>query len=208
MKIEDDIRQEITKLPSTLADLCASIYLKIERSAPSGRLAAERVLKWLLISQRPLSSEELIAAASISSEGGYTALSKMNILDICCNLGVLDEELDIFRFAHLSVQEYLESRLDYTPSEGHALAVESCLLTYLEKQSQVKVAAKDMQHTSFQKYSTIYWLVHYQYINADRGRYGPRQKLGRILCQEDEISLYFSQWTRDTYRAARNRRLC
>lgn len=121
----------------------------------------------------------------------------MNILDICCNLVVLDEELDIFRFAHLSVREYLETRSDYAPNEGHALAVERCLLTYLHKQSEARVAAIANQYTIFQKYSIMYWPAHYQYIDGGKGGTGPRQMLGRFLCQEDRTSSSFSPWTHD-----------
>lgn len=32
-----------------------------------------------------------------------------DILDVCCNTVVLDTELDIFRFTHLSVSDYFRS---------------------------------------------------------------------------------------------------
>jgi hypothetical protein len=40
---------------------------------------------------------------------GKAGINANNLLKICQNLLILDECLNVFRFAHLSVEEYLES---------------------------------------------------------------------------------------------------
>src|SRR5436189_3508879 len=112
MKIEDDINHELGRLPQTLADLYAVIYEQVAQTGLKGGLIAERALKWLLCAQENLSTEKFIAAVSVSS-GTYTPLTRENILALCCNFIISDTELDTFRFAHLSVREYLEGRPEY-----------------------------------------------------------------------------------------------
>jgi hypothetical protein len=63
---------------------------------------AMKALKLLACSQRPLPTSDFLIAASqpnlISSE----------MLDYYCNLIIEDKDLGIFRFAHLTVREFLE----------------------------------------------------------------------------------------------------
>ena len=54
-------------------------------------------------------------------------LSAEDLIDLCSGFVVLDIALDIFRFAHLSVREFLETKDDYEPSKNHALIAKLCL---------------------------------------------------------------------------------
>lgn len=62
----------------------------------------------LLCAQEALSPEALIRALTktISQQGETMDLAKM--MDICLNLIVLDSELNVLRFAHISFQESLK----------------------------------------------------------------------------------------------------
>ena len=130
MKIEEDISQELGRLPKTLEALYQLSYERISHSGPKSRPIAEKALKWLLCAQRPLQTPEFIAAVSVDSEGDCIRLSNSDLLNMCCNMVVLDAELNVFRFAHLSVREYLEGRQDYTAIEMHTLAIERYVATY------------------------------------------------------------------------------
>ena len=59
---------------------------------------------------------------------------------MCCNMVVLDTELDLFRFAHLFVREYFRCRGDYTDVDTHMLAVERCVNTYVYKSDSTSTA--------------------------------------------------------------------
>ena len=54
-------------------------------------------------------------------------MSAEDLLDLCSSFVVRDTGLDIFRFAHLSVREFLETKSDYEPDMNHALVAELCL---------------------------------------------------------------------------------
>ena len=97
------------------------------RLADEGRNIASSVFTWLLCSKRTLSTQELIAAVTPEPKGSFQMLSEMNILDLCNNLVIVDDETGIFRFAHLSVREYLENRPEYSTEHMHVLAARRCL---------------------------------------------------------------------------------
>lgn len=75
--------------------------------------------------RRQLDVQEFVTAVSIDLEG--VEVTKDDILSICCNFVVLDPELGVFRFAHLSVQEFLQNRTGFASAAVNALAVEICL---------------------------------------------------------------------------------
>lgn len=88
---------------------------------------ALRALKWLLCARHKLYTIEFIAAISVDLSGKCTYTRKEDVLSICCNLVVHDPEEDTFRFAHLSVREYLEALPEYGVQNINAFALERCL---------------------------------------------------------------------------------
>ena len=80
-----------------------------------------------MCAQRQLRTDEFIAAISIEPSGQYLSLKKADVLSICCNLLIHDSEQDTFRFAHLSVREYVEKRKDFDIDTAHTIALDHCL---------------------------------------------------------------------------------
>jgi hypothetical protein len=129
---------------------------------------AERILKLLHCSQQGLGSEGFIFI--VCSNGATRNMLKLSdVLSICCNLVVYDEELDQFQFAHLSVREYLDGREGCPSREINALAAEQCLRYLLlsndnklenfgpENSSQVhgKLSFRDHADASWARYSQL-----------------------------------------------------
>lgn len=115
----------------------------------------------MLCAQRPLKSEEFIAAVSVHTDGHCSTLSHEILLDMCCNLVDFDTEHDVFRFAHLSVQEYVEDRGDFDELEVNTLAAERCLDNYFEENlSSLTIRYNNI----FILYATLYWPVHYRIV--------------------------------------------
>lgn len=67
-------------------------------------------------------------------------------------LVVYDEPLDRFRFAHLSVREFLESQPGYTTFEANRSAVERSLQT---------VTCHQPSGDPFWSYAILYWIFHF-----------------------------------------------
>lgn len=194
MKHEKDVSEELGRLPNTLRESYDIIYQRIKSAASTSQSVAESAMKWLLCAQRPLKPPEFIAAISIDSKGQHTPLTIPQLLDMCCNMVVLDKELEIFRFVHLSVREYLESRGDYTEIETHTLALERCVDIYIsELRPQPKLVIE--QNDVFRPYATLYWPVHCQTIGSDQLGVRTKDKVRQFLFQGCKAAPSFTKWT-------------
>lgn len=105
-----------------------------------------------------------------------TPLLNETVLDLCANLVVLDNGLDVFRFAHLSVREFLETKGKFDAASNHAIAAECCLRYLLYAKPRYEVYTKDgwitadnggpshQRRAAFRnlchEYSCLYWLFH------------------------------------------------
>lgn len=163
IKHEDDIEQELGRLPKTLEGSYDVIFKRIQDSAPKSRSVADSVIRWLLCARCPLKSWAFITAVSVDFEGRHSILSIAQLLHMCCNLVILDAELDRFRFAHLSVREYMERREEHGDFNNHAHAMARFLDTYINNRVSV-IGENDI----FLRYSTIYWPIHCQHLKSNQ----------------------------------------
>ena len=126
LKRADTIWKRLGELPKDLRDIYDDIYrVKIESVEERGSIT-KNAFNLLLSLQTPLKHEEFLQALSFCGDD-KTDVSAEDLLDFGCNFLVLDAELDVFRFAHLSVREYLDTRSEYGPECSHALAAQFCL---------------------------------------------------------------------------------
>jgi len=138
--LESDIRARLGRLPKGLTGVYDEILTSI-KSQPNRNLdLAKSALKWMLVSERPLKPKGLVAAAllnpSIPPDSPAplkeSALPVELLIQSCAGLLLLDTTLDVVRFSHLSVQEYLETRndiWDVTITDAQLFVSESCLWT-------------------------------------------------------------------------------
>jgi ankyrin repeat protein len=192
MKHEKDVYAELGQLPKTLRESYDIIYHQIENAGVTSRQVAENAMKWLLCAQRPLYPLELIDALSIDSEGQYTPLDTSQLLHMCCNMVVLDEKLEIFRFAHLSVREYLESRGEYTKIETHTSVAEICVDTYILEPS---LEPPGKQNREISPYATLYWSIHCQSIGHHQWGNRLMRKVRQFLFKDYAVAPSFIKWT-------------
>lgn len=126
-----------------------------------------------------LSSAKYLAAISIVADGTPSQISKDQVLDMCCSLVVFDAGLDTFRFAHLSVREFLEKQQHYNTSSCANLAAKTCLLCLVNESRIPKVRAllfaipesSSLEISStwhFNSYSALYWAKHLQILEEKR----------------------------------------
>ena len=159
IKVEDDLLEELTRLPQTLAGMYSLILENISQIEQHGRSVAETALKWLLCTFDS-SSEAIIAACSAEYSREYRTLSVHDVLDVCSNLVIYDEALDEFRFAHLSVREFLESQTDYTSSEANQSVARRSLQSLMSPQTEPSMGVR--------LYATLHWTYHYQDVEEQR----------------------------------------
>src|SRR5947209_4422913 len=165
---DEAVQERLGRLPPKLEDLYSKLYEKlIKNSEDADREVTIYALSWLLCAQRTLSSAEFLIALSKTPRRRVNQLKKEHVLKICSNMIVFDSVLDTFRFAHLSVREFLEKRLEYTSAAVNALAAKTCLLELLSAVdhqptkhflSEQGCVLSHLAHShDFSSYSTIYW---------------------------------------------------
>ncbi|KAF8420375.1 hypothetical protein EV426DRAFT_706146 [Tirmania nivea] len=170
MQCEFDVKQNLTTLPDTLTDIYNEIYNGILTQKGSAPRIALNAFRWIQCSKEPLSSQTLLDAVmvKVDSTGEFFQTgpaSVKQLLTICRNLIILDEKLNTFRFAHLSVDEYLETKLSKLDSHLELSRVCFSLLcshpawnAYDQGKRTSKGAYED-RHLLL--YSAVFWPWHF-----------------------------------------------
>jgi ankyrin repeat protein len=194
IKIEEDVRQEVGRLPKTLADSYDVLYQRITGLAPSSQQVAENVLRWLLCAETLLDAEKLTSYVESSTQLDCISISQ--ILDICSFLIVVDDR-NIVRFAHLSVREYLENQPKFSLDLCHSVVLERCLTVYsLEDDYQCKVSPHIAER--LRPYSMLYWPVHCSKSQAASNT-ELRESIERFMFDDSRPSISFEDWVSDAW---------
>lgn len=143
-------------LPADLESLYEYILSeKINTQPTTDKDLAHRIAQWLLCAPRALSPEELVEATSAADINA--------VLRVCHNLVIEDRETGIVRFAHPSIQDFLE-RKSGEVSQAHEMAAERCLdcLTAEPDVTAAVAAAIGAPPAPFAAYASQFWGHHVQ----------------------------------------------
>ena len=187
IKVETDLLDELGRLPHTLKELYDRTYEEVLQSAKFSRTVGIRLLKWLLVAQRMLGTSEILAAVSTSEDGTSITLTPRDVLNTTCNLVVEDKALGCFRFAHLSVREYLDTRPEFSNEETHQLLVERCLDHYI----------LGYPNDPLNDYSALFWPTHYVSLGRHARSIVLHAKLRYFLFHGANDSGPFRNWRHD-----------
>ena len=184
MKLDQDVRARLGRIPPKLEQLYQEIYEKNLLKYPGevGQSIINNIMRWLLCAQRQMKSSEFCTAIVLNTIPAEE-LTKEHVLDLCHGFIVFDDSLEVFRFAHLSVREFLEKQDEYMASSCHLIAAETCLLHFIGL-SDFSPAKAFLQHNytldvcgkatstaavlgGFHNYATIFWARHCQLIGEE-----------------------------------------
>ena len=197
MKTEADVRNAMRTLPkNTLNDLYEEAFDRIPESGQFAQSYATQVFSMLLCAQEALSPEALlqVVAKTALQHGEWMTLDKM--IDICSDLVVLDSELNVLRFAHISFQEFLETRAEFTPRNVHKVAAATCLdfcLEGLPRGVESEISPKD----HFHHYSAVYWAEHCRVTVVNEVDHLITNKIEEFVFDGDDVALDFVDWMHD-----------
>lgn len=163
---------------------------------PEDRRIAARTLKWVLCSQRPLRTDELVEAASMDLEGNVDEeVDGSYILEVCSNLIIADHN-SFIQFSHLSVREYLVNRgvhiKEYSDIEAHTQAAETCLAYMLH--TDIGGVTNFTEGGGFRGYAVLYWPVHCRMASKTRRTEGSLRRLFSVFMSTDEVNPSFIEW--------------
>ena len=206
LKVDNDIHERLGRLPSKLENLYLEVYEQLwAKPGEAQQHLTKNVLSWLLCAQEILKLDDFLTAVSVTPRKQSDQVSKDQILDICCNLVIFDSTLDTFRFAHLSVREFLEKQTDFTDSNANCLAAETCLFRlinsaenqrarkFLDRMSCPRIE-KLILPDGLQRYINIYWATHCQLAGSRRSDH-VLQSLLSFFLEELYQESAFKFWT-------------
>ena len=184
LKSKDDVEDRLGHLPPTLIGIYGDIYSrKIQTLAVNSKILIENILQWLLCCYEPLKIDSFMAVVSASSRRSCS--TKAQVLDLTANLVTHDEESDVFRFAHLSVKEYLEEvRTDFASTRNHKTATIGSLRLLIEDtQSLVEEVDYERAKTP-QVYASKYWSRHLMQCGDQKPMEEPYTLLKELVAHE------------------------
>ena len=184
MKLDHDVRARLGRIPPKLEQLYQEIYEANLLKYPGefGQSIINNIMRWLLCAQRQMKASEFCTAIVLNTIP-EEELTKEHVLDLCHGFVVFDDSLDVFRFAHLSVREFLEKQDKYAAISCHLMAAETCLLQFIGS-SNWSAAKVFLQHNytldvcikatstaavlgGFHTYATMFWARHCQSIGEE-----------------------------------------
>ncbi|GKZ38746.1 hypothetical protein AbraIFM66950_011182 [Aspergillus brasiliensis] len=180
IKDVESIHQALAALPSSLSKSYERIYERIQALGEGPKTVAMQSLQWLLCAKRKLSVGEFLAAVSKASVKS-TSITARAIIDYCCNLVVFDNVEDTFRFAHVTVREFLETISEGAIFEANATISQRCLGTYLWG---------EFSEDGLVDYATRYWPAHVEQLSGSYHRSGIDKLLTEFFVEEE----HFEDW--------------
>lgn len=189
-----------------MEDLYFELYEKLTKdSEEADREVTINAFSLLLCAQRMLTSAEFLAALSTTPQRNYGELTNDHVLQMCSNMIVFDSTLDTFRFAHLSVREFLEKRPEYTSTTTNSLVAGRCLLELLSvidnpaTRKFLSEQGQPLWNSTFshdlRSYSTIYWTTHCQSAGDKRINGVLRDLFRFFLSNGSDPTSAFALWT-------------
>ena len=221
--LERVIRDRLGKLPKDLEKAYDEIYAEIQTQEKGVREIADRAFQWVMCSCTPLSTAQLIAAVCQDPETDtVNSVDDMDmdiILSACHNLLVVDPQLKVCRFSHLSVQEYFESRL-WRQSEANGTVAKVCLslLNDLirhdrsrqsrhdegvgeeeeEKEEEEEEEEDEEDITGIVRYAMFHWQTHVQRYREENIDTSLAALLKQFLGSTNESGPAYRNWHRMT----------
>ncbi|KAK5050918.1 hypothetical protein LTR84_003477 [Exophiala bonariae] len=157
INLEEDVLEELSSLPKSLAELWADAMARISRKNSAANIVAIQSLCWILCAREALQAEEFVTAICHAAR---VDLTKHEIITVCENLVVLDDETNVFRYAHLSVREFMETADEFDIGTVESSLALQCLTFCVDGITQGDSDGEDAAEDSFLLYATLYWPFH------------------------------------------------
>ncbi|KAL8771405.1 MAG: hypothetical protein Q9209_003073 [Squamulea sp. 1 TL-2023] len=197
MRHEIDVRQAMRRFSQdTLHRLYSGILDSIYKAEAFSRSVALHTFALLLCLREPLSPASFLAALTFTDGEHGTVLQMPQVLTICFNLIIVDSKLNVLRFAHTSVQEFLQGQTDLTQERTEGIVAISCLNSCLYN-SPAGTQAGLSPTKQFYHYSVLYWAEHCRATFVAGNDTGLLQLVEDFMLDKGGISLSFIGWLED-----------
>ncbi|KAK0616623.1 hypothetical protein B0T14DRAFT_250364 [Immersiella caudata] len=136
---DEAVRDQLKALPRGLKETYDAIFERINTRNRYDKSLVERAILWVMCAYTPLTSDLLLPAIRVTSQGESLDLASeitaITLQDLCNNLLVLDSERYVWRFSHISVLEYFEKE-HFGIAAAHNHVAKVCLRLLLESRKE------------------------------------------------------------------------
>ena len=207
------VRYFLVNLPAGLKESYDKIWSQIENQIEPEQVIIKRALRWAMAASKPLTSTEMLAAIRVDEDGNVSPLAdsvnEEGLASLCKNLLVIDYQMKVWRFSHLSVREYLECKEDWSIPKAHYHAATVCLSYMVNKydhdlEPSVELEEGDEGYPgeSDNGFATLHpfhlYMRHFWHYHVTQAKNTEVAKLGSILKQflgsPNESSLQYRRW--------------
>ncbi|KAF6809884.1 ankyrin repeat domain-containing protein [Colletotrichum musicola] len=195
--VEDDVVSALQdKLPEDIDQIYKESLVYILTSGDMARDIAVKVLSWVLYMREPLTPMALLGAATADE---HSKFDLNQVMVLCANLVIMDAKCNIIRFAHQSVQDFLQRQEAFATASAHSLLASVCLDTCLRGPSTTFDLSLKIPSDGFYVYAAMYWPVHSEIALALDTETGSTNTLTHdvttfIFDEEWETTLPFDSW--------------
>lgn len=167
MRLEEDILENLGKLPGSLTTAYSETFKTMKEEATDREWAlTTTALMWIMCA-RTLLTEELWTEMSYWPKAVPPDGAQI-LFELCRNLVAWDSQLNFVKFAHLSINEYLDTV--FTPIKINTMAAGSCLSLF----SPTLIPPGE----DFLYYSASYWPDHVE------GCYSPEKRIDEAMLNQ------------------------
>ncbi|KAF7175044.1 hypothetical protein CNMCM7691_005512 [Aspergillus felis] len=211
-KTENSVLKRLDTLPDGLQEAYNEVWSEIEKLEEPDQSLTKRALLWVMSACMPMTSDELLCAIRVKPTRELLLLDdeidEQGLLSLCRNLLVIDSQLSVWRFAHLSVREYIENKVKWTIERAHFHAARVSLLVLNDTFEKIDPDAvsdpsdrstehdnfSDLSHP-FQLYIRHHWPLHVQGVrDPEQVMLAPLLKT--FLGSPEDSSLQYRRWYR------------
>ncbi|KAB8215101.1 ankyrin repeat-containing domain protein, partial [Aspergillus novoparasiticus] len=138
-----DVRRRLKALPPSLDEAYDQVWHEIEAQEEPNRSITKRALRWVMASRKPMTTPEILAAVRLGSNGNMLPLddlvNEQSLLSLCHYFLSIHSQLRVWRFPHLSVREYLETKQGWSMPEAHYYAASVCLSYFVNTYRDIDI---------------------------------------------------------------------
>ncbi|KAJ5842111.1 hypothetical protein N7534_011941 [Penicillium rubens] len=151
-KTESSIWKRLGNLPDDIQKAYDEAWSQIEDLEEPDKVLTYRAMLWVMAAEQPLSTSQLICAVRVNTKGEVPTLAdeidEQSLLSLCNSLLTIDSQQKVWRFAHLSVREYLETKMQWTLPRASLHAASACLswlITMYDKDDKDEIDLSDWE---------------------------------------------------------------
>ncbi|RDK37585.1 ankyrin [Aspergillus phoenicis ATCC 13157] len=206
---KESIRKRLNNLPGNLQKAYDEIWGQITELEDCDQLVVHRAMLWVMGVKAPLSTSQLLCAIRINVTEEEPSLvdevSEQRLLSLCNNLLAFDSQQGVWRFPHLSVREYLETKMNWHSPQVNLHVASACLSWFINTYDKEEEGIKLMEWTKAPEPTDIYhpmhqlqiymrhhWAKHVQMACDEEGKL--TMLLKRFLGSPEKSSKEYQKW--------------